>query len=223
VEWEAKRRWAETEHTRRSAATGAEGEREDLRLAGVAGASWAAGLAALMAGDEVSARSLLRRAAHEYETSWRAAPPGSWGRPIAMLRCRLMAGDAAGARSDAEAALAAGALDAAGPIGGYGAALALLVLGRDDEALPVAERIAAEGLQPVSVAQALAALARRDDAAFGDARIGVLRSFEERDAYLEDVAVADTVLVLDALARERGLRTPALVSPLLPPAGEGPG
>jgi hypothetical protein len=43
----------------------------------------------------------------------------------------------------------------------------------------------------------------------------VLRSFETRDAYLEDVAVADTVLVLQALASARGL-APTLESPLLP-------
>ena len=82
-------------------------------------------------------------------TSWEAAPPGSWGRPIAMLRCRLMAGDTAGARADAESALAAGALEATGPIGGYCAALALLVLGRDEEAGRVAGAIADEGLDPV--------------------------------------------------------------------------
>jgi hypothetical protein len=133
-----------------------------------------------------------------------------------MLRCRLMAGDADGARADAEAALAAGVLDATGPIGGYCAALALLVLGRDAEALPVSERIAAEGLDPVAVANALAALARSDEAAFGSARGKVLRSFEEREAFLEDVPVADTVLVLDALAAPRGLATPQLSSVLLP-------
>jgi hypothetical protein len=44
----------------------------------------------------------------------------------------------------------------------------------------------------------------------------VLRSFERRDAFLEDTPVADTVLVLDALARERGLPTERLESPLLP-------
>jgi hypothetical protein len=43
----------------------------------------------------------------------------------------------------------------------------------------------------------------------------VLESFETRDAYLEDVAVADTVLVLQALAEQRGLRA-ELSSPLLP-------
>jgi hypothetical protein len=127
-----------------------------------------------------------------------------------------MAGDADGARADAEAAVDTGALEAEGPIGGYCAALALLVLGRDDEALPIAERIAAEGLDPVSVANALGALARRDEAAFVTARGKVLRSFEEREAFLEDVPVADTVLVLDELAAPRGLATPQLTSVLLP-------
>ena len=48
------------------------------------------------------------------------------------------------------------------------------------------------------------------------ARRAVLRSFEEREAFLEDVRVADTVLVLDALAAARGLELPPLSSPLLP-------
>lgn len=216
MDWEAKRAWAEAEHARRAAAQATEGEREDLRLAGVAGATWAGGLAALMLGDEAGAGLLLRQAADEYETSWRAAPPGSWGRPIAMLRCRLMAGDLPGARRDAEAAVAEGALDATGPIGGYCAALALLVLVRDDDAAAISERIATEGLQPGSVADALGALARGDARGYADARRAVLASFEERDAFLEDVPVADTVLVLDALARERGIALEPLSSELLP-------
>jgi hypothetical protein len=216
MDWAAKREWAEREHERRLAMPAGEGERQDFRLAGIAGASWAAGLAALMHGDEDAAAALLRRAADEYASSWEAAPPGSWGRPIAMLRCRLLAGDLEGARSDAEAALGAGVGDAPGPIAGYCAALALLVLRRDEEARPVAERIADEGLDPISVALALAALALDDRRGYEEARRGVLRSFEERDAFLEDVRVADTVLVLDALARGRGLDGEPLVSPLLP-------
>jgi len=43
----------------------------------------------------------------------------------------------------------------------------------------------------------------------------VLESFETRDEYLEDIAVADTVLVLQALAARREL-APELSSPLLP-------
>jgi hypothetical protein len=216
MDWAAKRDWAVSEHVRRLAEPAAEGERKDLRLAGIAGASWAAGLAALMLGDEPAARECLRRAADEYAASWAAAPPGSWGRPIAMLRCRLLAGDIDGARRDGEVALTAGAEAAAGPIAGYCAVLALLALGRDDDARPVAERIADEGLEPVAVAHALAALARRDGPAFAEARQRVLRSFEERDVFLEGTPVADTVLVLDALARERGIEPPALASALLP-------
>lgn len=215
VDWEAKRAWAAAEHETRSATPADGDEREDLRLAAVAGASWAEGLAALMTGDD-AAEALLQRAADEYRVSWEAAPPGSWGRPIAMLRCRLIAGDDAGARDDAEAALAAGVLDAPGPIGGYCAALALLVLGRDAEGGRIAERLEADGLRPASVAHALAALARGTVEPYEHARRDVLTSFEERDAFLEDVAVADTVLVLDALARGRGLAYEPLRSPLLP-------
>ena len=44
---------------------------------------------------------------------------------------------------------------------------------------------------------------------------GVLESFVNREEYLEDVPVADTVLVLQALAERRGV-TAELSSPLLP-------
>lgn len=221
VDWGAKLAWAEAEHEHRLDVVAGPDEREDLRLAAVAGTSWAAGLAALMLGRSDDAREWLHCAADEYDTSWRAAPPGSWGRPIAMIRCRLMAADRDGARADATAALDAGVLGAPGPIGGYCAALALLALGRDLEAADVAARIADEGLEPAAVADALGALARADGAAFAVARLAVLRSFEQRDAFLEDVRVADTVLVLDALARERDIATEPLGSPLLPAVATG--
>jgi hypothetical protein len=44
----------------------------------------------------------------------------------------------------------------------------------------------------------------------------VLVSFETREAYLEDVPVADTALVLHALARRRGLAAQLRPSALLP-------
>jgi hypothetical protein len=46
----------------------------------------------------------------------------------------------------------------------------------------------------------------------------VLESFEQRDEYLEDIPVADTVLVLQALARRRGMAAPLAASAVLPPA-----
>jgi hypothetical protein len=45
----------------------------------------------------------------------------------------------------------------------------------------------------------------------------VLESFETREEYLEDLPVADTVLVLQALAQRRGIAA-ELSSPLLPSA-----
>jgi hypothetical protein len=43
----------------------------------------------------------------------------------------------------------------------------------------------------------------------------VLESFETRSEFLEDMPVADTVIVLQALAGRRGMAV-ALASPLLP-------
>jgi len=45
----------------------------------------------------------------------------------------------------------------------------------------------------------------------------VLESFETREEYLEDLPVADTVLVMQALARRRAIAA-ELSSPLLPAA-----
>jgi hypothetical protein len=216
MDWSAKRTWAADEHAARSERTAAEGEREDFRLAGIAGASWAEGLAAWMQGEREQGQRLLRRAADEYCASWAAAPPGSWGRPIAALRCRLLAGDDAGALADAEATLAAGAAEAEGAIAAYATALALLALARDAEALPVARGLQGRDDFVPSVAGALAAIAAADDSAYATAAAAVLRSFEERDAFLEDLPVADTVLVLDALAGVRGIEVPHRASGLLP-------
>ncbi len=72
MDWAAKRDWAEGEHERRVRTPAGEGEREDFRLAGIAGASWSTGLAAAMDGDDDAAAALLRRAADEYDAkTWK--------------------------------------------------------------------------------------------------------------------------------------------------------
>ncbi len=111
--------------------------------------------------------------------------------------------------------LEAGSADAEGPIGRYAASLALLVLGRDEEARPIAESVRHRDDFPADVADALAALASGDAAAYDTAVRSVLESFETREEYLEDIPVADTVIVLQALAARRGRAVP-LESPLLP-------
>ena len=81
--------------------------------------------------------------------------------------------------------------------------LALLVLERDEDAAGLAVRLG--GGFPVDVAAALLALAAHDAEAYRTAIAAVRRSFEERDAFLEDVPVPDTAFALDALAVQRGL------------------
>ena len=167
-------------------------------------AAYGAGLAHLMRGDQ---------AIEAYRESWAEAPPDSWGRPIAGMKSRLLVGESAVA--EAEWALDAGADDAESPIGRYAAALAHLVRGEDVEARVHADEIRTRDDFPRDVGAALAALAAADRAGYVEAVESVLASFEERSDYLEDVAVADTVLVLQALAEPRGMHAD-LDSPVLP-------
>ena len=174
-----------------------------------------AGLALLMAGRREEAATRLVRAAERYRESFAEAPPGSWGRPIGAMKARLLAEDWAGAAADARWALEAGAAEADSPIGRYAAALAQLVLGDDEQARVNADAIRTRDDFPAEVGDALAFLAAHDVLGYTQAVEGVLESFVNREEYLEDVPVADTVLVLQALAERRGV-TAELSSPLLP-------
>lgn len=188
------------------------------QLTRLGNAAWGAGLAALMLGRRDAAGGWFDAAAGRYRESWDEAPPGSWGRPIAVLKVRLLAGDRAGAEVAARWALTTGCVEADSPIGRYAGVLALLVLGRDADALPVAcSLVGAEGF-PGAVAAALVAIAAGDAAAAAAATEDVLASFEARDSFLEDVPVADTVLCLHALAAARGPVEPLRRSALLPRA-----
>ena len=179
-------------------ASGETREPDERQLVQLANAAWAAGLSLLMAGDREGAAEWLRRSAARYRESWSA---NAWGRPIGAMKALLIAGD--DASEAARWALDAGAAEAESPIGRYAGAVALLVLERDEEAGALAATLGAEF--PSDVAAALAALAAHEADAYGTAVASVRRSFEERDAFLEDVQVADTALALDALATRRGL------------------
>ena len=190
-------------------------QKQLVRMAMAAGA---VGLARLMQALPEEASIWLIRSAERYRESFEGAPPESWGRPVGAVKARLLAGDRAGAVEDARWALAEGAAESGSPIGRYAGALAQLVLDADEKAARTAGSLQTEApdVFPAPVADALVALATRDAPSYGEAVTAVLRSFEERDAYLEDAAVADTVLVLQALAAPRGMEAP-LSSPLLPP------
>ena len=185
------------------------------QLTRVANAAAGAGLSLLMLGRVDEAAEWLRQAAERYRESYADAPPESWGRPIGALKARMLAADWAGAEEDARWALGEGAAGVESPIGRYAGALALLVLGRDHEARALADSIRERPDFPRGVADALATIAAADPVGYTLAVESVLDSFETRDEYLEDVPVADTVLVLQALAERRGLGV-ELSSPLLP-------
>jgi hypothetical protein len=133
-----------------------------------------------------------------------------------MMKASILADDWPAAEEYARKTLDEGALESATPIGAYAAALALVTLGRDEDA-----RLPANTLRddfPPAVADAVAMLAAEDTAGYAIAVEDVLESFEQRDEYLEDVPVADTVLVLQALAERRGIAAPLAASAVLPPA-----
>jgi hypothetical protein len=174
------------------------------QLVRVAMAAGGAGLARLMQGRAGEAAGWFARSAERYRESWDDAPPSSWGRLIGAVKSRVLAGDWERAAADARWALAQRPQDADSSIGAYAAALANLALGDDENAALLAAKLRGPDF-PASVAAALAALAAADRDAYADAVARVLESFETRDAYLEDVPVADTVLVLEALAARRGL------------------
>jgi hypothetical protein len=187
-------------------------QRQLTRMGNAAGG---AGLAHLMQRRHGEAAAWFERAAERYRDSLVDAPAGSWGRPIGAVKARLLVGDWPNAVREAQWTLDLGAAEAESPIGRYAACLALLVLGRDQEARALADGLRTGADFPAAVGDALATIAAEDPLGYVEAVEAVLESFESRDEYLEDIPVADTVIVLQALAGRRGMRA-ELSSALLP-------
>ena len=179
-------------------------------------AAYAAGLALLMARDPQAAEWLLRAAAR-WRESWTAGEGrDSWGRPIGALKAALLADDPAAVEDLARWSLEVRSATAQSAIGRYGGALALLALGRWPEARHVAESLRERDDFPHDVAAALAFIAANDVVAYVEALESVVESFETRAEFLEDMRVADTALVLQKLARRRGIEVDLPASPVLP-------
>ena len=182
----------------------------------MANAAGAAGLATLMAGEREEASRWFAHAAERYRESYADAPAGSWGRPIGATKARILAGDWQAAEREARWALEEGAAEAGSPIGRYAGCLALLVLEDWEKARVLADGLRTHDGFPSAVGDALACIAAEDPVGYTEAIEAVLESFETRTEYLEDTPVADTVLVLQALAALRGIAV-ELSSELLPP------
>jgi hypothetical protein len=183
------------------------------QLTRMGNAAYGAGLCVLMQGAD--GREWLERAAARWRESYAEAPPGSWGRPIGAIKALVLIGDWPAVEEAARWALDEGAGEAESPIGRYAAALACLVLGRWPAARVHADELRIRDDFPADVGDALAMVAAEDVVGYAEAVESVLESFETRDAYLDDVPVADTVMVLQALAGRRNMAA-ELASRLLP-------
>ena len=215
TDWEERARTAQARYEDGASRIPDDPDERQRQLTRMGNAAWSAGLSLLVLGRTDDSREWLVRAAETYRESWRDAPAGSWGRPIGAMKSRLIAGDLAGAREDAGWTLEAGAAESESPIGRYAAALALLVLGRDDEAVELAATLTGQEPIPAAVAASVNALATSDAPGYETAIGALVADFECREAYLEDTPVADTVLALQALAAERWIVL-ELDSPVLP-------
>jgi hypothetical protein len=207
--------WAERANAAIERYEGGETRELDQRqLTQLGNAAWAAGLALLMAGRNDESAEWLRRAADRYRESWADAPPDSWGRPIAAMKALLLAGD--DASEAARWALDAGAATAESPIGRYAGTLALLVLGDNVGARVLGTTLRDTADFPSAVADALVEVAGADRVDYQISLEDILESFEQRSDFLEDIPVADTVLVLQRLAAARDLAVDLAPSPVLP-------
>lgn len=189
------------------------GELDERSLVRKGNVAYAAGLGLLMLGDP-DAVTWLGRAAATWRESWQGGE--SWGRPIGAIKAALLAGDDDAAGEYARWALEAGAERSESPIGRYAAGLALLVLERWPDARHAADSLRERDDFPRDVADALAYLSAHDVVGYVGALESVVESFETRTEYLEDARVADTALVLDLLARRRGIEVDLPESDLLP-------
>ncbi len=179
-----------------TAAIGAEGE----------------GYARLLAGDGEGARAQWREAATRYRESWDAAGPTAYGRLIGLVKTSVLAGEGAQAARYARAELPG---EPASAPAWYALALAALVEGDDPTAARAAEAMGAGGEAFARTGAAIAALARGEREAYATALEAIVADFAARPEHLTGVRVADTAVVLEALAAPRGLAG-AVASPLLP-------
>ena len=189
-----------------------DGEHRDLMLAAIAAEGEAH--AALLAGDGEQAADAYARAVENYRASWALAPPKSYGRLVGLLKAAVLGGDPQAAAKEVRAALD-GDEDAAGsPVASYVLAVAALILEDDDAVAPLADVMDPRGGAFERTATAMRALAARDGAAYADALAAIEADFAAREEHLTGVAIADTAIMLELIARERGLGS-GLDSPLV--------
>jgi hypothetical protein len=171
------------------------------------------GQRALLDGDQRAARETFAAATELYRQSWEAAPPGSYGRLVGMLKSAVLAGGGEVEAGYARSVLAEG--DDTSPTASYARAIAALVLGEDSAAVMAAAGMRSGPEAFGRTADAIVALTDRDQDAYNASLQAIVKDFENRDQHLTGVAIADTPLMLEHLAERRGMSA-TISSPLLP-------
>ncbi len=190
-----------------------EGEHRELMIAAIAAEGVAH--AALVEGDTEAARAAYADAVEKYRASWALAPPKSYGRLVGLLKSAVLGGDSEAAANEVREALD-GDEDAAGsPVASYVLAVAALILGDDAAVGPLADVMDPRGGAFERTASALRALAAGDGPAYAEAVAAIEADFAGREEHLTGVAIADTAVMLELIAGERGLGAD-LDSPLVP-------
>jgi hypothetical protein len=172
----------------------------------------------LLDGHLEAARAEFAAAAKLYRQSWAAAPPRAYGRLVGMLKSSVLAGGGGEAARYARAALVDADNDSA--TANYARAIAALIAGDDEDAQAWAARLSDAPDAFARTGEAISALAAHDEARYAGALEAIVRDFERRSEHLTGVAIADTALMLEALAGRRGMET-AIESPVLPRDGGG--
>ena len=165
----------------------------------------------LLAGS--SALDRLTTARDAYLASHARTGQSSWGRLLGALKMAILAGSGVAPIVSRALEETAGV---ATPAAQYVRALAEVADGRS----PDVGLMTDAGGAFARTGRALEALAGGDADAYAHALAEILADFESRGAFLTGVAAADTVMVLEALAQERGIAvgpTSALVP--RPPSG----
>jgi hypothetical protein len=170
-------------------------------------------------GAKDQARETFLAAAESYRASWELASPTSYGRLVGMLQASILAGggdrEAAYAREQL-GELASGSTKRDSATGAY--ALAICALVQEDDAAAARWAGAMRGASDAfdRAAEAISALAERDEGRYEAAVRAIVRDFERRAEHLTGVPIADTALMLEQLGGRRGMS--AHVSSALLPA-----
>ncbi len=161
--------------------------------------------AALLAGQSGQARSLYAQAVEGYRASWALAPPRSYGRLVGLLKAAVLRGEPGPEAEEVRAALASDPDAAGSPVASYALAVAALLVDDDGAVAALADVMQPREGAFARTAAALRALADGDAGAYAAAVEAIQADFAAREDHLTGVAIADTAIMLELIARERGL------------------